>query len=313
MKGFFEHIKYKYDIDTCKSLKHYCKQQKRLAKHKEKLKFLLSCKDYEIIPTHLANISFNISDLFTTDTIKQQFNKIQHTFLIKIVKLEIKQTILTIKFTENNIFHTNIEMRTTLNEIEYNTFTSKQKQIYNHTIEQSQLTQTTKFNKLKEQHAIKLGLIYNESWLKNKTSVEFPIESKWLLSLGKKFALPISRENFSPIHIIAEIEQYIQTIEDNKQKEIARSKVSNKIINFKRNIKNTKREKFILKTYTTTKNIINKHKDDIIVTNLDKGNKTVVMYREDYNTKMNQLLEDKNTYKTLRIDPTNKLQKKITK
>ena len=49
---------------------------------------------------------------------------------------------------------------------------------------------------------------------------------------------------------------------------------------------------------------IKKHKN-IIITTSDKGNKTVMMYKTDYNNKMNNLLEDKNTYKISRIDPTN--------
>ncbi|XP_037942439.1 uncharacterized protein LOC119675315 [Teleopsis dalmanni] len=39
----------------------------------------------------------------------------------------------------------------------------------------------------------------------------------------------------------------------------------------------------------------------------DKGQKTVVMYKRDYLHKMTSLLDDRNTYKTLRTDPTNKL------
>ena len=56
------------------------------------------------------------------------------------------------------------------------------------------------------------------------------------------------------------------------------------------------------------KDIFKKHKKEIVITNSDKGNKTVVIYRDDYNQKMNQLLDDKKTYKTIRTDPTSKLQ-----
>lgn len=309
MKGFFEHIKIKYNSNTCITLKHYCKQRKKLAKYKERLKFLLSCKEYEIIPTHLSGITSKITKNFTSDMIKNRFNKIQHTFLLKVLNLEIKQALIIIKATQKNIFHTDISMKAILNDSEYNTFVTRQTQVYMETVKQTQLTHSLKIKKLKLQHIRKLGLTFNESWFENKTNVEFPEESQWLLSLGKKFALPTNRKNVSPIHIIAEIEQYIQRIKDEKEKDIARTKIANRIATYKRTIKNTIKEKFILTTYKKTQNIIKRHRNEIIITDADKGNKTVVMYKEDYNNKMNKLLEDKSTYKTIRTDPTTKLQK----
>lgn len=68
-------------------------------------------------------------------------------------------------------------------------------------------------------------------------------------------------------------------------------------------------EKFILKVYQKTQKFLHAHKNKIIITKADKGSKTVIMYKEDYNSKINELLEDRNTYKTIRTDPTQKLQK----
>ena len=128
---------------------------------------------------------------------------------------------------------------------------------------------------------------------------------------GKKFTIPIDKSNFSPIHTITDIEQGIQTIVDEKEKHIARAKFATKRSIFKKKRKQTELEEYILTIYNLTHTFIKKHKD-IIITTSDKGNKTVIMYKTDYNNKMNQLLEDKNTYKITRIDPTNKLQKPIT-
>lgn len=165
-----------------------------------------------------------------------------------------------------------------------------------------------RINKLKLQLLNKFEITYNEDWLINKTNIHLPMECKWLLSLGEKFALPTTNKNLSTIHIIADIEQCIQESPEDDKDNI-RTNLSKKLFNFKRNRRINGLEKFIFQTYNTTKEILKEHKDNLIVTTADKGNKTVIMYKEEYNRKMYQLLDDKNTYRQIRIDPTSKLQK----
>ena len=99
---------------------------------------------------------------------------------------------------------------------------------------------------------------------------EVPENIQWILSLGKKFAIPTDKSNFSPIHIIADIEQGIQTILDEKDKHIARAKFATKMSIFKRKIKQTETEKYILTTSNLAHKFIKKHKH-IIITTSDKG------------------------------------------
>ena len=49
----------------------------------------------------------------------------------------------------------------------------------------------------------------------------------------------------------------------------------------------------------------------IVVLPVDKGRATVVMAREDYNTKIKALLDDRNTYKPVAKDPTSALERKM--
>ena len=77
---------------------------------------------------------------------------------------------------------------------------------------------------------------------------------------SKKFAIPTDKSNFSPIHTIADIEQGIQTILDEKDKHIARAKFATKISIFKRKIKQTDTEKYILTIYNLAHKFIAKNK-----------------------------------------------------
>ncbi|XP_075162990.1 uncharacterized protein LOC142235613 [Haematobia irritans] len=162
--------------------------------------------------------------------------------------------------------------------------------------------------KLNTEKFSEFNLELNEEWFINKTDVPFPKECKWILSLGSKFALPVNQNNFAPVPLIADIEQWVQSIDDTKEKETLRGKIANRITNYKRNARNNGREKFILGIYEETKSVIERNKD-IMVTTADKGNKTVVLYKNEYREKMRQLLNDKNTYKVMDTDPTEKLEK----
>lgn len=163
-------------------------------------------------------------------------------------------------------------------------------------------------NKLKEKFR-KFNLQFNEDWFVNYASVVFNKETKWMISLGNKFALPVSKENCCPIPLIADIEQWVQTLKDDTEKEIIRSKIANRITNYKRKLKNTEKEKYILSIYDETKHFLKELGDKIMITTADKGNKTVILYRDEYKAKMNQLLDDRTTYRRTREDPTEKLQK----
>lgn len=127
--------------------------------------------------------------------------------------------------------------------------------------------------------------------------------------MGCKFALPITTDNFKAIPLIADIEQWVQSIKDDTEKNIVRSKIAGRISNYKRYISHSEREKFIIGVYEETKRLIKQHEEHIIITTADKGNKTVIMYKENYNKKMEELLEDKSTYRKCREDPTPKLEK----
>lgn len=180
-------------------------------------------------------------------------------------------------------------------------------------IERSQKIHTAKLEKLKETAFKKYNIVFNDDWFVNRTQLNFPKESRWLLSLGPKFALPSTKQNFSAIHTIADIEQCIQNLNEESKKETIRTKFSNRVASYKNKIRNTPREKFIIRIFLNTQKFIKEQKGKIIVTTSDKGNKTVIMDREDYDSKILKLLEDKNTYRPIRTDPTDFLQRKNNK
>ncbi|KAJ3661027.1 hypothetical protein Zmor_005448 [Zophobas morio] len=68
-------------------------------------------------------------------------------------------------------------------------------------------------------------------------------------------------------------------------------------------------QKFIHRFYRKTRKFLSQNKH-IMFTKADKGNITVLMDRGEYKEKMKAIVDDNNTYKLLKNDPTSPFQKK---
>lgn len=311
MRGFFQHMAYKYDNETVSTMKEYCNTTKKLVHKKQRLRFLLSCRFYGIIPTHTKNTTSRINK-FNCEGIREKLGKIEGIFHEKILNLEISQANVDIKVLKRELYHLKSGIKNFISATDFSSFMTNQAEREKYITVNTKQKHIEKLNTLKKKRFRELGLVLNEHWFENKTEIEIPWEYRWLLSLGKKFALPVNRKNFSPLEVIADIEQCIQNISENdqysKEKEDARATLANKIALFNRKLKNTQKEKFILAIYNNTFRFLKRHRN-IIITQSDKGNKTVVMYKKEYEEKMENLLQEKTTYRVIRSDPTNKLTK----
>ncbi|XP_037826543.1 uncharacterized protein LOC119614495 [Lucilia sericata] len=181
--------------------------------------------------------------------------------------------------------------------------------IYNNVKNNNDKRLIEKFETLRENGTAKLDMKHNKDWFVNRTEKIIPTNIQWLLSLGSKFALPNTRETFPLFKCITDGEQCIQTIEDKEQQEISRAKFVTLIDDHMRKSKMNARDKLILNTVVQCEKYLEAN-NDIIILNSDKGNKTVAMTKDDYNTKMMDIIKDMCTYRRLKKDPTLSLQNK---
>lgn len=103
-----------------------------------------------------------------------------------------------------------------------------------------------KFNAIQEQQKRELNIKHDEGWLVNKTNIDIPENVKWILSHGKKFALPHTREDFPLLKYLADGEECIKTSNDRETQEIAKSKFTTMIENHMNKHRLTNRDKFIV-------------------------------------------------------------------
>ncbi|XP_062538217.1 uncharacterized protein LOC134206504 [Armigeres subalbatus] len=129
-----------------------------------------------------------------------------------------------------------------------------------------------------------------------------------------KITLPYTDTNEVPIyHLVADVENIIQTNRVEEVQERNRCAVANQIQNFLHaEKKKDKRDPVTIFYRSATKatRVFLKQHPELIVIEADKGNKTVVMQREEYDGKLQRMIDDDNTYKKLTRDPTSSYQKR---
>jgi len=151
----------------------------------------------------------------------------------------------------------------------------------------------------------------NSKWFVNLSNTTIPQEVSTLLQFGEKFTLPMPSNKKFVIH------EFIKDIESN----MATHKVSNQFL-----VRNTSIPQFhkFLKN-TPPKNIINenllhmlhttqqfcRYNHNIMFTRADKGNITVALDKEHYIKKINESLEDVNTYSIVQKNPIKSIEKDL--
>lgn len=310
----YNKLKKNYNDYTNNKIKIHRNINRSTTKLKTSVKFLLQCRKSGIMPKFINNSTKNILNIFKENgkiapKIQQKVEKNIHILQTKILNILIQHKHDVLK--ENKTKLTNIKrtIHKLLKEEDAALLFNSEDKINQCLETRITTTQINKITKLKEKQREVLNINNTNNWFVNKTETNIPIEAQWLLSLGPKFALPITRNDFPLFKCIADGEMCIQTIKDREEQDVARTKFTTLIERHLNTMNINGRDKAILKTVEQTRKFLIQNKN-IIITNSDKGNVTVAMEKTDYDNKMNTMLRDKSTYKILKRDPTSKYQQK---
>ncbi|XP_055527465.1 uncharacterized protein LOC129720078 [Wyeomyia smithii] len=162
-------------------------------------------------------------------------------------------------------------------------------------------------------HAPPTDMQVNEKAITNATSL--PAETITLLSLGPKFAFPVTKLSHIPLfHVMCDVENIIQSHQDKRIQDTTRCQATNIILNFIHGFGSQVDASEPLGRWCSTAqkvtgNFLKAH-PEILILSSDKGNRTVIMYTKDYQDKMRTLVEDEQTYRKVPRDPTSGLQQK---
>ena len=143
------------------------------------------------------------------------------------------------------------------------------------------------------------------NFIKNISSRVLDEHEKTVLSYGMKHSL--APKHLPTAKILASVESAIYRENLSAEaKETVRAKVASTLQTSPKPVSNlTKAEREALSRL--------RKDDSIVITPADKGRVTVVMDKSEYHKKMDTLVNDENTYKKLKSDPSKKLQRNLNK
>lgn len=302
----------KYGNFLSTNIKEYMKINSKLAKLENRKIFLLKCKCKDLFPKFLK---LNLNHL----QINHKINKLNHileNFQKQILNLTIEETFAEINIQKKKYNTVTNIIKHHLNQNELKNFIQTQK------LKQSRVYENIKeknikklLNLTKEKHRrerTELMKHYNENFFQNLSSKIIPENTKIIFSLGPNFGLKYEKKKLPIINTISSIEAGIQNSE---QAEDIRINISQEITKFlyKYKSKEKKFQNSLLKIYIDETKEFLQSNPDIIITNADKSNQTIIMDKIEYENKIKDLLNDTNTYKIITHDPINRIQTKLNK
>ena len=300
-------IRERYGFATVSRLKEIMNCHNRLMRLKNQRVFLLRCKTLQLIPTflqfnmkHIQLQHFHLENKFKNNIIAFQRSTIQ--LLISDTTKKINYLLKQIAKITDHFSHMP-ENNSLQNYLQNYLIKVNQKN------KQIKTTQNKKINTLMNKQHKPHTPLGNDNWIVNLSNTELPNEVKTILSLGPNFSMEYRQDRLPVANIIANIEGGIQHLNSEQKNDIA-FKISNTIHNFKTKNGNVDIQKNkIVKGINQTTRFLRENKQ-IHVLRADKTNKTVIMDATEYDQKMNNILQDSNTYTKLNKNPTKVYEKK---
>lgn len=300
----YDSLEESYGHDIVKTLKNYETTTRKIVKLKNRRIYLLRCKTEDVTPNFLKLKLSHVC--FQNVNLERRYQKhILPKFKFNLINMLITDTTITLKELNHNAKKTKNELTLKAPTAIINQFFDQISEKNEYLFKKIKLKNQKKFNNL----LTKNSEATPKKWVENLTNLDIPDFANEILSLGPNYATKINNEKELPItNIICNIENGLNSL-TNTEKDTLRAKTCNIITNFKNKLKNCEKKSKIDLKLKKTKSFL-KNNPNIRVLRADKTNKTVIMSATDYDTKMNNLLNDKKTYKQVKMDPTNQLQKK---
>lgn len=308
--GYYQDINRKYGLNTTHILKQWANHTTKLAAMKNRRIFLLRCRKENVIPNHITRNNKMITKLLTTEDhkISNKINLFNKKLTKHILNFEIEITCSNIKSIENIINRFRQSASKLLPNYIVSDFDKWQDKSFTNHLNKIKLINIKKYNKLKENIIKDKMFNDNQKWFVNLTKINFPKEISDFLSLGPKFSLSPNNNEIDIGRLISNVESILET-HPTKLHNILRAKITNILTNYLQNSNNNNKNNSNGIIWTKCRKFL-KENPSILILRADKGAVTVAMNNDDYYSKASNLLNDVNTYKKIKNDPTATFQKK---
>lgn len=322
--GFYRFILLTYGyliLDLFKKLSKSFADKFRIKNQKN---FLLSCRRSKIIPKCLyfslgCNIQFSKN--------RGQVEKLKLEFQQRMLNLLIHDTIMMEKDNGSLFKYLVGKLRNRVPQSILNDFLKKEERRNEKVFVKTRERNREKISRILQQKANQFeakfkGFFHmSKSWVQNLSDKKIPNTVLEVLSLGPKLSVPFfckAVKEVPNMDFIATIEANIKYMAQEKQERI-RNLIGNMLGNFNKKVDvcvnrvlNQDQRYFFSGLYDKlvfTRKFLKQNRD-LLVISADKTEKTVLITKEEYNSKMNTLLEDKSVYKKIKTNLSYSLQNK---
>ncbi|XP_062541373.1 uncharacterized protein LOC134209403 [Armigeres subalbatus] len=316
--SFFKQIENNFGHDTARAYKDYATNNIKLANMSVRKDFLLNCRRNGIFPAHIINTLKCIYPLLEEGSpYIPKLDRLVGRFKKALLNIEIQHTFHKISKLKHSLVHAKQVIENNSSSALSTEFVQTQQTAFTSRKATAESTTRSKLNRLLAAEPTNSAQLpkRNEKAVFNSTTVTLPVEVQTLLSMGPKFALPIHRLQPNTVyHLIADIESVLRTNPDKAIQDRNRCLIGTRVQNFltRTHLQEAKTplERFCGSATFSMKKFLAEH-PEICIVESDKGKKMVVMLRQDYDTKMLDLLNEPNTYKILKTDPTSRIQNTV--
>ncbi|XP_044766183.1 uncharacterized protein LOC123322305 [Coccinella septempunctata] len=308
-RGLFNEVRVNYGDDVCQMCKQFSNLKIKLASIKNRTVFFLQCRRLKVYPYHIKN---NIRQIYSLQLEEHPYTRqvavIMENFQRSVLNLEIKITLWKRKNIQQSIDSLVNVLEALLDEYTWGGVRRFAAQKFEFSFQKIKEINRQKLTRLQNTQNQPITIQECEKFLVNYTRVEIPEKARIILGMGPKHG--IIPKNVPIPELIKDVESFIQALSlGENERNVIRSRCTRVIQNFM----DRPRAPDPLGIYYHITSKFVRDKPDILVSRSDKGNTTVVMYREEYIQEVSRLLSDDTTYRILNKDPTRKTQENINK
>lgn len=235
--NFFQRISTEFGSRVKEIFKSYATNTRKLANMTSRKKFLVRCRRRGIMPNHIVHSFRCVYALLEQNSpFYKELDKCINKFKKSILNIEIKQTYHSIGHLQNELSAIKSRILAAAPEDIAENFFRVQEEYFQHHLDCMNKTTKRKFDRI-----LATGIsdcnstlpTKNDKAIHNATTVTLPVETEILLSLGPKFSLPYSSLHQVPFyHVIADLENIINTSPDSAVRNRNRSSAVNIMQNF---------------------------------------------------------------------------------
>jgi len=311
-EGFFTMVVRKYGEEYKRSLKDWIKNKYKICLVKQQRKFLIRCRSFDVVPQHIYKMKF--SAMIQDIRLNAKYRNLKTNFQRKLLNLEIKNIHSQLRFLMRKLERVEEFLDAKLpTDLLTNFFESNKNRIQNYNNE-IKMKLINKFDRIRTQQNSFYDNFFKidmSKWVINVCSKKIPEHVIKIVGLGDRFGVPINfNDSKDRLDIALDV---IKNFEASSFKFPERlvDKVRSMVVNSLRcNLYSNKHLNYfdthIHNEFVKCKKFL-KNNQDIFVTKADKGQVTVIMDRAIYNDQMFRILDDADTYKSLKNNPLRKI------